>query len=210
MNELLMEAKEALTRAHDHLMELTSKLPMQYFGLVDPDIVQECGHMIDKIDARLAEPQDGEMDKLRECLRWISYGAGLSMSDAEYRVWAKKRAEDELNGRYMSEVTETAVGEYRDKLDVSELQAGAMELVGKIRDARLVSTKDKSYRRFILTDETATALIESAFASLRKESADIAVKDCEDVCKVCGMLNCGDCRGCAKLRAAIMKDRYCP
>jgi len=95
-NELLMEAKEALTRAHDHLIWLTSKLPMQYFGLVDPDIVQECAYMIDRIDARLAEPQDG-----------------------------------------------------------------AMELVGKIRDARLVSTRDKSYRRFVLTDSEAAALIEA-------------------------------------------------
>jgi len=54
--------------------------------------------------------------------------------------------------------------------------------------------------------EKAARKIEARDRETLKEAADIAVKDCEDACKVCGILNCGDCQGCAKLRAAIMKE----
>jgi hypothetical protein len=56
--ELLKEARAELAKAHDHLMELTAKLPMQYFGLVDGNIIQAEDCLIDQIDAYLAAPSN--------------------------------------------------------------------------------------------------------------------------------------------------------
>ena len=50
MKELL-EARALLARMRDHLMELSAKLPMQYFGLVDGGIIQDSDNLIARIDA---------------------------------------------------------------------------------------------------------------------------------------------------------------
>lgn len=60
--ELLREARAELAKAHDHLMELTAKLPMQYFGLVDSGIIQDSGNLLTRIDVALAEPAPDAME----------------------------------------------------------------------------------------------------------------------------------------------------
>jgi len=64
--ELLKEARGQIAQAHDHLMELTAKLPMQYFGLVDGNIVQAEDYFIGKIDAYLAAPSESAIEAERE------------------------------------------------------------------------------------------------------------------------------------------------
>ena len=64
--ELLKEARAELAKAHDHLMELTAKLPMQYFGLVDGDMIQSEDCAIAKIDAYLAAPSESAMEMVRK------------------------------------------------------------------------------------------------------------------------------------------------
>ena len=72
--ELLKEARAELAKAHDHLMELTAKLPMQYFGLVDGDIIQSEDCLVNKIDSYLAAPSESAMETAmrigKECLQW--------------------------------------------------------------------------------------------------------------------------------------------
>jgi len=60
--ELLKEARGELAKAHDHLMELTAKLPMQYFGLVDGNIIQAEDCLISQLDAYLAAPSESAME----------------------------------------------------------------------------------------------------------------------------------------------------
>ena len=60
--ELLKEARAELAKAHDHLMELTAKLPMQYFGLVDGNIIQAEDCLISQLDAYLAAPSESAME----------------------------------------------------------------------------------------------------------------------------------------------------
>ena len=67
--ELLKEARAELAKAHDHLMELTAKLPMQYFGLVDGDMIQSEDCAIAKIDAYLAAPSESAMEMVRKIRR---------------------------------------------------------------------------------------------------------------------------------------------
>jgi hypothetical protein len=64
--ELLKEARAELAKAHDHLMELTAKLPMQYFGLVDGNIIQAEDCLVDKLDAYLAAPSESAMEMVRK------------------------------------------------------------------------------------------------------------------------------------------------
>ena len=64
--ELLEEARDEIVKAHNHLMELTAKLPMQYFGLVDGNIIQAEDCFIGKIDAYLAAPSESAMEDARE------------------------------------------------------------------------------------------------------------------------------------------------
>ena len=77
--ELLKEARGELAKAHDHLMELTAKLPMQYFGLVDGNIIQSADCFIGKIDAYLAAPS--ETAALRDLVRRMRI-AGNMVRDA--------------------------------------------------------------------------------------------------------------------------------
>lgn len=63
--ELLKEARAELAKAHDHLMELTAKLPMQYFSLVDGNIIQAEDCLISQLDAYLATPSEGAMEMAR-------------------------------------------------------------------------------------------------------------------------------------------------
>lgn len=81
MIELLKEARGQLAAMHDHLMELTAKLPMQYFGLVDSGLIQDAGNLIERINAGLAKPAPDAMEIVR-LLRegWYS---GDSPDDAE-------------------------------------------------------------------------------------------------------------------------------
>lgn len=69
--ELLKEARAELAKAHDHLMELTAKLPMQYFGLVDGNIIQAEDCLIGKLDAYLAAPSESAMEMARETVDTI-------------------------------------------------------------------------------------------------------------------------------------------
>jgi hypothetical protein len=62
MKELLQEAAKIQARAHDHLMELSAKLPMQYFGLVDSGIIQDLGNIMGRITAALASPEPDAME----------------------------------------------------------------------------------------------------------------------------------------------------
>lgn len=77
--ELLREARAELAKAHDHLMELTAKLPMQYFGLVDGNIIQAEDCLVDKLDAYLAAPS--ESAALRDLVRRMRH-AGTMVRDA--------------------------------------------------------------------------------------------------------------------------------
>jgi hypothetical protein len=83
--ELLKEARAELAKAHDHLMELTAKLPMQYFGLVDGNIIQVEDCLIDQIDAYLAAPSESAMEMV-ERIRKIFEDAACYANDdhAEY------------------------------------------------------------------------------------------------------------------------------
>ena len=77
VRELLKEARAELAKAHDHLMELTAKLPMQYFGLVDGNIIQAEDCLISQLDAYLAAPSEGAMEmvrRIRSCSPFISDG----------------------------------------------------------------------------------------------------------------------------------------
>jgi len=64
--ELLKEARVELDKVHDHLMELTAKLPMQYFGLVDGNIIQAEDCLISQLDAYLAAPSESAMEMVRK------------------------------------------------------------------------------------------------------------------------------------------------
>lgn len=68
MRELLKPVRDILAKAHNHLMEIMEKLPMDSFQVVDPGIIQDAGYWIDRIDATLAEPQDAMelVRKIRE------------------------------------------------------------------------------------------------------------------------------------------------
>lgn len=69
MIELLKEARGQLAVMHDHLMELSAKLPMRYFVLVDSGLIQNAGNLIERINAELAQPAPDAMeivDKVRE------------------------------------------------------------------------------------------------------------------------------------------------
>jgi len=88
--ELLKEARAELAKVHDHLMELTAKLPMQYFGLVDGNIIQAEDCLIDQIDAYLAAPIESAMEMIGEIRadnpvdngEFIEHNWTLSDSDA--------------------------------------------------------------------------------------------------------------------------------
>ena len=86
--ELLKEARAELAKAHDHLMELTAKLPMQYFGLVDGDIIQAEDYLISQLDAYLATPSESAMEMVRQIRDLESYGGG----DYEYYLDATEAA----------------------------------------------------------------------------------------------------------------------
>ena len=86
--ELLKEARAELAKAHDHLMELTAKLPMQYFGLVDGDIIQSEDRLVNKIDSYLAAPSESAMEMVRQIRDLESYGGG----DYEYYLDATEAA----------------------------------------------------------------------------------------------------------------------
>ena len=80
--ELLKEARAELAKAHDHLMELTAKLPMQYFGLVDGDMIQAEDCFIDKISAYLSAPDEDAMEVVQRIRDWHRVGVdGVFMSN---------------------------------------------------------------------------------------------------------------------------------
>ena len=66
MRKLLEEAAKVLAQAHNHLMELTAKLPMQYFGLVDSGIIQDSDNLIARITAALSAPEPDAKAILRQ------------------------------------------------------------------------------------------------------------------------------------------------
>ena len=95
--ELLKEARAELAKAHDHLMELTAKLPMQYFGLVDGNIIQAEDCLISQLDAYLAAPSEGAMEmvrRIRSCSPFISDGNPY-LTDSEAAALLKDYAERE-------------------------------------------------------------------------------------------------------------------
>lgn len=74
MKELL-EARALLARMRDHLMELSAKLPMQYFGLVDSGIIQDSNNLIARIEAA---PEPNAMEIVRQVREGSVAGHTLS------------------------------------------------------------------------------------------------------------------------------------
>lgn len=119
MKELLQEAAKIQARAHDHLMELSAKLPMQYFSLVDSGIIQDLGNLMGRITAAIAEPEpDVEL-----------------ASDMEYGFVARYgslTADGKTKDEAMQELARVILAAFN-----SAPEPDAMKIVRQVRDGSL-------------------------------------------------------------------------
>jgi len=132
--ELLKEARAELAKVHDHLMELTTKLPMQYFGLVDGNIIQAEDCLIDQIDAYLAAPEEDAMEIARQAVdamgrEMLALGTEI---DTSYGPMQPPEIQEDRAVPYLAALIEGMRRRVPRAMleDVAEVEAGLMDYNG--------------------------------------------------------------------------------
>ena len=87
--------------------------------------------------SRLASTKPEGQEAALEALRWISYAAGMSMTDAEYRKWAKNRADLALHGQSSPmDMDDTNLDAIARALDVLDGRAHGISSIAKCQAAK--------------------------------------------------------------------------